>query len=612
MKLRLEPPVAAPGSARDRVVRVYVLATALSALLFAFLLATEIVEQSRAVAPWWPALAVGVVFGIPILMGLTTVAAGMPPVRTFAVAHCVGYLGAAALYPLAAPAATMDDTPSWFWRMTALLAISAMVAFGPRGAIGYAVVSTIAGSLLNLYAATDPGLERFVHDLVKQGSFMSFFVWISVVFLRAADRLDEDTALVREQARANAASEARTHERDRFAALIHDGVLTTLLDASQPHGPSRASRAQAGRTLAELDELRSTCCSDEDAAPVSASANLLDILGLRGAQIWLLAAPFLIAVAYLLTNALASGRPVLPTVGTFVFVLVGGYCVVTGDRDPIPLNRVVIMVGAGALSIGCAAFAGMPGEFTGYTAWTAAECWLMLSVVTIRGRFGAAWVGAAVLFATVGVSAALAGHAVGPGLELATRPLATLLMVTAFASVMRSTLHSIFAARAQWLSGAVEQARRDARAAERRRQLDRLDRDARPLLELIACDVDLGAEQRLHCRLLEAELRDTLRAPQLAQGALVPAATEARRRGVRVVLLDDGGFAAVAPDIRSTVLAQATAELDSTDSGVVTVRVLPHGRARLATIMVSEPGRDRRTDIFADGRVRCEHELHPA
>ena len=142
-----------------------------------------------------------------------------------------------------------------------------------------------------------------------------------------------------------------------------------------------------------------------------------------------------------------------------------------------------------------------------------------------------------------------------------------------------------------------------AENGERDRQLARLDKVARPILERIAEGAELTAAEREQCRLLEAELRDGLRAPQLVTDELSSAARGARSRGVEVVLLDDGGFAGVPRWVRERVVEAATRELDAANTGSVTVRVLPMGRRILATVLANSDEQDRRTEIDAAGGV---------
>ncbi|WP_280385976.1 hypothetical protein [Nocardia wallacei] len=121
------------------------------------------------------------------------------------------------------------------------------------------------------------------------------------------------------------------------------------------------------------------------------------------------------------------------------------------------------------------------------------------------------------------------------------------------------------------------------------------------MLERIAAGDDLTGTERHESRLLEAELRDSLRAPALTTAALAAATRGARGRGVEVLLLDDGGLSEAADGLVSTVLDTAAQQLDKANAGSITVRILPPGRHVLATILVDGPSEMRRIEIDHEG-----------
>ncbi len=159
-------------------------------------------------------------------------------------------------------------------------------------------------------------------------------------------------------------------------------------------------------------------------------------------------------------------------------------------------------------------------------------------------------------------------------------------MSTFFAFTLRPLAGSIYLLRAMSLQRSAEQAASVAALEERDAQLDRLDSLARPLLERIATGEVLEAGERRAGVLLEARLRDGLRAPALQDPQVVEAADAARRRGVDVVMLDDHGLDGVPPDEQARLRRAVADELDSVSHGSVTVRVLPPGRRALVTILV--------------------------
>jgi hypothetical protein len=76
--------------------------------------------------------------------------------------------------------------------------------------------------------------------------------------------------------------------------------------------------------------------------------------------------------------------------------------------------------------------------------------------------------------------------------------------------------------------------------AEYARQLERVRRDAAPLLERIARSDALEPSDLVELAVVEGAIRDRLRSPLARDEALIAAIADARRRGVRVLLLWDG------------------------------------------------------------------------
>ena len=109
-----------------------------------------------------------------------------------------------------------------------------------------------------------------------------------------------------------------------------------------------------------------------------------------------------------------------------------------------------------------------------------------------------------------------------------------------------------------------------------------------------------NAASRLECAVLEAELRDSLRAPSLVDVDVSEAARHARKRGVEVVLVDDGGSDDVTPDVRERLLRHVGSTLDGADAGSVTVRVLPPNRPVLATMLIRDP-------VHGSRRIELDH-----
>ena len=104
-------------------------------------------------------------------------------------------------------------------------------------------------------------------------------------------------------------------------------------------------------------------------------------------------------------------------------------------------------------------------------------------------------------------------------------------------------------------------------------------------------DEEVTPEIAMEARLLEAELRDEIRAPYFTGTEVVAAARRARSRGVEVVLFDDrgdatrGGSTEYEERLRTRIVERAVAALDEAGAGRVVVRACPVGRPWAATIL---------------------------
>ena len=103
------------------------------------------------------------------------------------------------------------------------------------------------------------------------------------------------------------------------------------------------------------------------------------------------------------------------------------------------------------------------------------------------------------------------------------------------------------------------------------------------MLDLIAASATLTDAERAEARLIEAGLRDEIRGRDLMSAITRLAIEQARRRGVNVTVLDEGGFAELSEADRADLHAQIAAALAGLSSGRVTVRA-PRGEDWSATI----------------------------
>ncbi|WP_166876619.1 hypothetical protein [Salinibacterium sp. ZJ450] len=239
-----------------------------------------------------------------------------------------------------------------------------------------------------------------------------------------------------------------------------------------------------------------------------------------------------------------------------------------------------------------------------YAAWYLGADTFLLMLLALRGRIGWAWAGFALMGAITLGWVAWSGRGVLDSLELVARHAATLFIGSLVAVMLRRTAQRIARFHAIEERRATDEAVARASLDERRTRIARVEAIARPMLETIASGRPLDAAERDECRVIEATLRDSVRARLLSTATLDAAVIGARRRGVAVTLLDDR--ATPLTDFDGERMSEwVTDKLESTLTGSAVVRLLPAGRASLATVVV-EDGTEPSVH-----HLRCEGEPAP-
>lgn len=224
----------------------------------------------------------------------------------------------------------------------------------------------------------------------------------------------------------------------------------------------------------------------------------------------------------------------------------------------------------------------------GWDHWTAGAGTFLACGLVLRGRGRQAWAAMALMvagttawtLATGGSLLVVGAYNGGHVLTLALWSLTAMWSDRAYRAIgfQQRRLQSLRAQRRA--EEETERVLMEARASVARRAL--------PVLREIASGViDEGIRTR--ARLLEAELRDEIRAACFTGTAVVGAARRARARGVDVVLLDDAGSTAEgmteAPPTegseRSRLVKVVARFLEGVDRGRVVVRVPPRSRGLL-------------------------------
>ncbi|HEY5858403.1 MAG TPA: hypothetical protein VIW24_31385 [Aldersonia sp.] len=327
------------------------------------------------------------------------------------------------------------------------------------------------------------------------------------------------------------------------------------------------------------------------------------LLGMHTRAAWAIALLFLFSLALLAVTSWQTIQTRWPVV-VALLVTAGAVAGLLAVRpDPLPTAATIAIASAGPVS--CAlvlAVLPVPRTSAAQT-WPFAAGTVVATYMCVRGRTPAAWINVLGMMVVALAWSLSTGQGIAPGVAISVFNFGPLAMGTVFAYTLRPAARAIVELREQATERIAEQAATAASLEERDSQLRQLDRLVRPTLDKIARGGPVDASTRLECALLEAELRDGLRAPSLVDVEVSAAARRARARGVEVVMVDDGGADDVTPAVRGRLLRHVGGELDGAEAGSVTVRILPPNRPVLATILVRDPVHgSRRVELDHDGQ----------
>lgn len=341
--------------------------------------------------------------------------------------------------------------------------------------------------------------------------------------------------------------------------------------------------------------------ADGTAGPAE-TGDIRSLLGLQTPGAVAMVAFFIVAFA-LVGGMTAPDGGLWAEAVAWLLVSVGAIALIRAPGDPLSLPWTVYIALAGPVATAVVLPQLSVDELMILQLWPLSATTALASYMCARGRVWAAW---ASLLSAIGLCvlwAVAVGEGAGYGLGVSIVKLAPLVMATFFAGTIRPAARDIFALRQASTVAVAKQAADSAVLDERDRQLLRLDARVRPLLERLAEPRPLTAADCLECGLVEAGLRDSLRARALDTPEVIDAARAARVRGVEVVLLDDHGPSGVPGPVRERIVGHVLPVLHRADQGSITIRILPPGRSVLATVLHSDGDDIERAEYDQDGRL---------
>lgn len=220
-------------------------------------------RDSPVMAPWYMPVAIVLAFGPgAALLVAALLRGGAAWIPRLAVLTGVGFAASALLWFVSW---TGDLLPAeqlpWLMNFTGLSGVAVALVSLPW-ALGVLVTnSLLAASVSVLVTTGEVAVGQVVSAALWAVVFTLPFLIATRMVVRTGDLLDETRAEVIRTEAAILATAARSTERMRFDAMIHDRVIATLVAANAHSGDPRLPD-QAAVALAEMDRLES---GDRDA-----------------------------------------------------------------------------------------------------------------------------------------------------------------------------------------------------------------------------------------------------------------------------------------------------------------------------------------------------------
>lgn len=300
-------------------------------------------------------------------------------------------------------------------------------------------------------------------------------------------------------------------------------------------------------------------------------------LGTRAVR-WALSGSALGSGIFLLLSLPSSQSAV--AISVCALLTVAMFALTTPGEGRLPPARALLAAGG---ALGCIILTLAITEHTGSGLWTVDLGSYVFALLVVRGHTRVGGGAGALAVAIILGWSWLQGIGPSETLLIVGRPLTSLVVGFVWLHVLqriaeRSRILDDDSARAKFEAQVIEQA-----TAQSQREIAEIERRTAPLFERIAGLPTLSQADRDEARVLEAELRDWLRSPDLAAPAVSLAAALARGRGVEVVLL--GAPESSERAVNSPVFHRIAELINTVESGRVTVRRAADDRKRITLLI---------------------------
>ncbi|OZE42255.1 MULTISPECIES: ATP-binding protein [unclassified Rhodococcus (in: high G+C Gram-positive bacteria)] len=264
----------------DRLIRIFGRFVGTGYLIYLLLLIPDIERSSEVVPGWWTPVTVAVVFGTGFAFAASTFHPRIGVIRVAGSVAALAFPIMALLWWVAWDGATFDQAGTFLSVFPGLAALAAATVWHPVPAFIHMSVSVVLVQLANQAVREPFPRSNIIAEIFFAMMFCTVFVAATLAAVRTGRILDATISTTHDDAARAAAATAREVERERFDALIHDEVMSSLLAVAR-HGRTPSLARQARSTLLHLDDLTTgtvseTFSADETLAQLRSAATTVD------------------------------------------------------------------------------------------------------------------------------------------------------------------------------------------------------------------------------------------------------------------------------------------------------------------------------------------------
>ncbi|MGN6444048.1 hypothetical protein [Amnibacterium sp.] len=281
-------------------------------------------------------------------------------------------------------------------------------------------------------------------------------------------------------------------------------------------------------------------------------------LGLVGRGAWILGGCY--AVVYSVVVLFFVGTAGSSPAGLIdlALVVVAAALLASPSPTPLPRWRTIAILAISIWAVWTMTWHLPIDRPPGLDAWELGAVNFLLFGLALRARIVSAWIGSALTGCTVLVWSTVATGSPVFGLGFVYGQPVALIAGTIFAVALHRTAARISETRADEQARAAREAHDRSSATAVDAELEQVREQAVPTLQAIARG---DAVDPIAVRLLEAELRDSIRGRALVREPLVSVVRDLRARGVDVLLVDDTGEEPPPPWQLAQLVSRAAARL---------------------------------------------------